>query len=84
MPGSHDGGQPRCCGDLTRKPKQSDSTEDDKGQNIYNKAAKATKMNSKNRDGKIGFEFPVRNFFAVFVVLLSKRLFVFDLGDDAL
>jgi len=41
-------------------------------------------MNSKNRDGKIGFEFPERNFFAVFVVLLSKRLFVFDLGDDAL
>jgi hypothetical protein len=51
---------------------KADSTENHKGQNIYNKAAKATKMNSINRDGKIGFEFPVRNFFAVFVVLLGK------------
>jgi hypothetical protein len=41
-------------------------------------------MNSINRDGKIRFEFPVGNFFAVFVVLLGKRFFVFGLGDDAL
>jgi hypothetical protein len=35
-------------------------------------------------DGKLGFEFPVRNFFAVFVVLLGNQFFVFDLDDDAL
>jgi hypothetical protein len=54
-----------------------------KGQNIYNKAAKATKRYSLH-DGKLGFEFPVRNFFAVLVVLLGNQFFVFDLDDDAL